>query len=394
MEKFVLPTYKAPDFEALGLADAPDAKLVEAQQDGVAPAGYHATTMFPEYFRIHGEWQLAQDSRMDCAAVLRGGRLNVVELRNIRRGDAVVVGREENGTEGIYVHTRAFRRRGRAGDEFAFRQGRSRETAYSKDYNSIYRLLKYEKQHGNILWVLGPACTFDADARAAFSALVDEGYVNGLLAGNALATHDLEVGYRGTALGQDVYTQHSVPNGHYNHLDTINEVRRCGSVRAFVEAGHVKDGIMYTCVKKNVPFVLVGSIRDDGPLPDVYGAQGNHHCVHGLYAAHGGHRKHDAQLPRGGRAGAPAVFLFRRYFGICREQAAGQRQPDGEDHCDQRAGFHHTGKARRVQLRQGGLWPGPLRRKHDEICKKAAGRAGVPFAHVRTGRAAVLRVVE
>lgn len=112
MEKFVLPTYKAPDFEALGLADAPDAKLVEAQQDGVAPAGYHATTMFPEYFRIHGEWQLAQDSRMDCAAVLRGGRLNVVELRNIRRGDAVVVGREENGTEGIYVHTRAFRRRG------------------------------------------------------------------------------------------------------------------------------------------------------------------------------------------------------------------------------------------------------------------------------------------
>lgn len=67
MEKFVLPTYKAPDFEALGLADAPDAKLVEAQQDGVAPAGYHATTMFPEYFRIHGEWQLAQDSRMDCA---------------------------------------------------------------------------------------------------------------------------------------------------------------------------------------------------------------------------------------------------------------------------------------------------------------------------------------
>lgn len=271
MEKFVLPTYKAPDFEALGLADAPDAKLVEAQQDGVAPAGYHATTMFPEYFRIHGEWQLAQDSRMDCAAVLRGGRLNVVELRNIRRGDAVVVGREENGTEGVYVHTRAFRRRGRAGDEFAFRQGRSRETAYSKDYNSIYRLLKYEKQHGNILWVLGPACTFDADARAAFSALVDEGYVNGLLAGNALATHDLEVGYRGTALGQDVYTQHSVPNGHYNHLDTINEVRRCGSVRAFVEAGHVKDGIMYTCVKKNVPFVLVGSIRDDGPLPDVYG---------------------------------------------------------------------------------------------------------------------------
>lgn len=271
MEKFALPVYRTSDFEGLGLADASDAKFVEARQDGVAPAGYHATTMFPEYFRIHGEWHLAQDSRMDCAAVLRAGELCITELRNIRRGDAVAVGRTENGTEGIYVHTRAFRRRGNAEEEFAFRQGRSRETAYSKDYDSIYRLLKFEKQHGNILWVLGPACTFDADARRAFTALVEEGYVNGLLAGNALATHDLEVGYRGTALGQDVYTQRSMPNGHYNHLDTINEVRRCGSVRAFVEAGAVQDGIMYSCVKKNVPFVLVGSIRDDGPLPDVYG---------------------------------------------------------------------------------------------------------------------------
>ena len=148
MEKFALPVYRTPDFEGLGLADAPDAKFVEAQQDGVAPAGYHATTMLPEYFRIHGEWHLAQDSRMDCAAVLRGGGLCVTELRNIRRGDAVAVGRTENGTEGIYVHTRAFRRRGRTEEEFAFRQGRSRETAYSKDYDSIYRLLKFEKQHG------------------------------------------------------------------------------------------------------------------------------------------------------------------------------------------------------------------------------------------------------
>ena len=271
MEKFVLPVYKAPDFAALGLEDAPDATLTVAQQDGVAPAGYHATTMFPEYFRINGTWQLAQDSRMDCVALVRNGKLCVTELRNIHRGDAVVVGRAENGTEGIYVHTRAFRRRANSQEAFAFRQGRSRETAYSKDYNSIYKLLRYEREHGNILWVMGPACTFDADARAAFCKLVDNGFVNGIMAGNALATHDLEVGYRGTALGQDVYTQHSVPNGHYNHLDTINEVRRWGSIKAFVDSGNVRDGIMYSCVKKDVPFVLVGSIRDDGPLPDVYG---------------------------------------------------------------------------------------------------------------------------
>ena len=96
-------------------------------------------------------------------------------------------------------------------------------------------------------------------------------FVHGVLAGNALATHDLEAGYRGTALGQDVYTQTGVPNGHYNHIDTINEVRRLGSIRAFVDSGAVKDGIIYSCVKKEVPFVLVGSVRDDGPLPEVYG---------------------------------------------------------------------------------------------------------------------------
>ena len=139
------------------------------------------------------------------------------------------------------------------------------------DYDSIYELLKYERDHGNIIWVMGPACAFDADARSAFAALVREGFVDGILAGNALATHDLEAGYRGTALGQDVYTQRSVPNGHYNHIDTINEVRRLGSIQAFVDSGEVRDGILYECVKKSVPFVLVGSVRDDGPLPEVYG---------------------------------------------------------------------------------------------------------------------------
>ena len=83
--------------------------------------------------------------------------------------------------------------------------------------------------------------------------------------------HDLEAGYLGTALGQDIYTQQSQPNGHYNHIDTINEVRRMGSIQAFVESGKVKDGVMYQCVHHNVPFVLVGSVRDDGPLPEVYG---------------------------------------------------------------------------------------------------------------------------
>ena len=101
--------------------------------------------------------------------------------------------------------------------------------------------------------------------------LIENGYADALMAGNALATHDLEGALLHTALGQDIYTQKSQPNGHYNHLDVINKVRKSGSISQFVEDYNIKDGIMYACVKNNVPFVLTGSIRDDGPLPEVIG---------------------------------------------------------------------------------------------------------------------------
>ena len=268
---FILPTYHAPDFAALGLNDAPDARLAAVELPGVAPENYHATTMFPEYFRIGGQWRLAEESRMDCVAVWTGEAVAVVEFRRLRPGDLVVLGRTEDGGEGIYVHVDGFSEAAASDETFAFRQSRSRETAYSADYDRLYEQLRYEREHGRILWVMGPACAFDADSRAAFAALVRAGYVHGLMAGNALATHDLEAGYRRTALGQDIYTQRTVPNGHYNHIDTINAVRRLGSIRAFIEAGGAKDGIMYECVRKGVPFALVGSVRDDGPLPEVYG---------------------------------------------------------------------------------------------------------------------------
>ena len=147
------------------------------------------------------------------------------EFRRLKKGDLVAVGRSEDGSNGIYVHATAFTQPESQGEEsFAFRQGRSRETAYAMD--SIYDLLRYEKEHGgHITWVLGPACCFDWDARHAFAKLVHGGYVQAVLAGNALATHDLEAGYRSTALGQDIYTQISQPGGHYNHIDTINQAR-------------------------------------------------------------------------------------------------------------------------------------------------------------------------
>ena len=190
----------------------------------------------------------------------------------LKQGDLVAVSRTEHGEEGIYLHSTGF---GSADDEsddqFVFRQGRSRETSYARDYDRLFELLKYEKEHGNILWVMGPAFSFDADARRAMQAMVENGYVDGLMAGNALATHDLEGAMFHTALGQDIYTQKSQPNGHYNHLDVINRVRRSGSIAQFIDDYNIDNGIMYSCVKNDVPFVLTGSIRDDGPLPEVIG---------------------------------------------------------------------------------------------------------------------------
>ena len=269
--KFIMPKYLAPDFSEKRFTDAPDVVTALCDMDGVAPQHYHSTSMYPEYFKINGVWKLAEESRMDGAVLIRSdGVLDVVEMRNIRVGDIVILGRSENCEEGIYLHTGGFDKEGGGGgDQFVFRQGRSRETAFSRDYDNLYSLLGYEREHGNVVWVLGPACAFDYDSRRAMQSLVEAGFVDGLLAGNALATHDLEGSYLRTALGQDIYTQKSQPNGHYNHLDTINAVRRSGSISRFISDHNIEDGIMCALVKNNIPFVLTGSIRDDGPLPEV-----------------------------------------------------------------------------------------------------------------------------
>jgi hypothetical protein len=280
---FELPEYRAPSFREAALRDAPEARTSLAERDGIAPSGYHATSIFPEYFKIGGAWLLPEESRMDCVVAVRekaaGPRLDVVEFRRLKRGDAVVLGRTEDGTEGIYVDSRAFipEESEQFHDAFAFRAGHSRETAYSRNYDELYELLRYEREHGHIVWVLGPAVAFDYDSRAAMTALIEKGYVHALLAGNALATHDLEAALLKTALGQDIYTQKNQPNGHYNHLDLINMARGRGSLEQLVGNEKIEDGIVRAVLKKGIPLVLAGSIRDDGPLPgvfaDVYAAQ-------------------------------------------------------------------------------------------------------------------------
>ena len=271
--KFELPKYHEPDFSLPQFTNAPEVRWEAVEMDGVAPEYFHSTSMYPEYFKINGEWILAKESRMDSSVVIcPDGHLEVVENRNLKEGDHVILGRSENCSEGIYVHTTGFQSdEDETEDKFVFRQGRSRETSYARDYDRLFELLKYEKEHGNIVWVMGPAFSFDFDARNAMQSLIENGYAHGLMAGNALATHDLEGALLHTALGQDIYTQKSQPNGHYNHLDDINKVRKSGSIEQFIGDYHIDNGIIYSCVKNKVPFVLTGSIRDDGPLPEVIG---------------------------------------------------------------------------------------------------------------------------
>ncbi|MBU1002905.1 MAG: hypothetical protein KKE73_10325 [Proteobacteria bacterium] len=268
---FSLPTYVEPDFSHALLKDAPLAQFKPVLQPGVAPEGYHATAIFPEYYHLRpGVWKLPRQSRMDCVVVRQGDeQLAVKEFRNLSLGDQVACGRREDGEDGIYVHTEPFGGTALEKEKFAFRTGMSRETSFSIDYDELYALLEHEREHGFICWVLGPAVVFDHDSREAMAKLVGDGYVHGLLAGNALATHDLEGAFYTTALGQGLYNKRTANLGHYHHLDALNRIRALGSMEQAVRSGQVKNGVMKAIIEQGIPYVLAGSIRDDGPMPEV-----------------------------------------------------------------------------------------------------------------------------
>jgi hypothetical protein len=268
----VIPGYIPPDFNRLGLAHAPAVQTAPAPKDGVLPKNYHATSNHPEYVHLGGgDWILARESRMDSVLILRGSELDVVEPRRVKEGDPVVIGRSENGEEGIYLHVTGFEPlMEHVADKFSFRNRGTRETPFSRSYDELYQVLRHDREHGYIVWVLGPAVAFDMDSRSAMQGLIENGYCQALLAGNALATHDLEAARFRTGLGQDIYTQAFQPMGHYNHLDIINEVRLRGGIARTIEELRLGDGIICACEKKRIPYVLAGSIRDDGPLPEVY----------------------------------------------------------------------------------------------------------------------------
>jgi hypothetical protein len=251
---------------------APLAAFAPAPADGVLPEGFHATSNHPEYFKLDSGWVLTRESRMDAVVVRKAGdELDVVEARRVKQGQEVALGRTEEGQDGILVHVGGFDPPEAPADKFAFRTRGTRETPFSRSYDDLYELLRHERDHGYIVWVAGPAVAFDKDSRDSFRDLIDAGYCHALLAGNAVATHDLEAAVFGTGLGQDVYSQKLVPGGHYHHLDVINRARRAGSLE--LAAGQLggTDGIVSALLRRGVPYVLAGSIRDDGPLPGVYG---------------------------------------------------------------------------------------------------------------------------
>ena len=256
-----------PDFSQPRFADFPDARFAPAPSDGVLPDDFFSTTNLPTFVRANGKWIAPREPRMDAGIVLEGdGTLWVREGRRVRKGDMVAIGDKEDGSQGIYVQTHLVPQ-GADPDAFTFMSSEvSREKPI--DYAHMARVLIEEKERGGYpVWVTGPALVHSR-ARADMSWFIANGYVGALLAGNAVAVHDIEASIYGTTLGMSS-TGEITQGGHGLHMRAINRVRAAGSIANAVNAGIITDGIMYSCVKYGVPFVLTGSIRDDGPLPGV-----------------------------------------------------------------------------------------------------------------------------
>lgn len=262
---FKLPVFKAPNFNDEKYNVMENVKTQKAQMDGVAPQEFYITTHMPTYYKVNNKWILPKNNCINCVAVVKENDVVITEFRDIKKGDEVILGNSRDGKQGILLYKEGFP------DEVYQQKGNSVESSFSQDYKNLFELMQYEKENeGYIVWVLGPSVVFDYDTRNALNRLAENGYINCLLGGNAMCTHDLEGGFLNTALGQNIYTQENVPMGHYNHLDLLNEVRTTGSIKQFIADGNVKDGIIKTLNDMQVPFVLCGSIRDDGPLPEVY----------------------------------------------------------------------------------------------------------------------------
>jgi lysine-ketoglutarate reductase/saccharopine dehydrogenase-like protein (TIGR00300 family) len=238
-----------------------DAHLAPADRDGCAPDDFYSTTNHQTFVRIGGAWIAVAGQRMDAAIVVENAGAACRKLRNIKRGDLVVC-----GVQGVKILPE-FRARDRHG--FAFMTNEiSSERRVEVGVARIAAMMTDAKANGErIAFVAGPVVVHTGGG-AYFTELIRRGYVHVLLAGNALAVHDVEQALYGTSLGVDLETGRAIEGGHRHHMRAINTIFRAGGLKAAVESGVLKSGVMFECVTRGVDYVLAGSIRDDGPLPD------------------------------------------------------------------------------------------------------------------------------
>lgn len=238
-----------------------DALLKPAEKDRCVPDDFYSTTNHRTHVRVAGRWQEVEKQRMDAVIVIENGGPVCRKLRDVKGADSIVCGHE-----GIRV-TPEFRERDRLG--FAFMSNDvSSERRVEGSVARIAAMMKdVKKGGGRIAVVAGPVVVHTGGVEH-FSALIRDGYVDAVLAGNALAVHDIEFALSGTSLGIDLVAGAPVEQGHRNHMAAINTINRAGGIRAAVDSGVLKSGVMYECVRHGVEYVLAGSIRDDGPLPE------------------------------------------------------------------------------------------------------------------------------
>ncbi|MBS1241498.1 MAG: hypothetical protein H6R40_925 [Gemmatimonadetes bacterium] len=261
------PASRLPDFGQPPFAGAPEARFEPAPGNGVMPEGFFSTSNLPTYVLSGGRWLMPSRPRMDCVIVRRPEGLESVEPRKVRQGEPVAMGLAEDGTEGIVVHSEGFLGGSAGANEFRFMATEvSRERPVN--YEDLALRLEEERRNGGyLLWVPGPAMVHSR-ARTDFEWFIRHGYVQAVLAGNAVAVHDIEAAIYGTTLGMSS-TGQPVDAGHGLHMRAINQVMAAGSIARAVEQGIIRSGIMHALETTGVPYVLAGSIRDDGPLPGV-----------------------------------------------------------------------------------------------------------------------------
>jgi lysine-ketoglutarate reductase/saccharopine dehydrogenase-like protein (TIGR00300 family) len=259
-----------------------DCTAVPADMDGAFPESFYSTTSYRTQVRLGGEWVDVEDQEMDCGILLdpEGGAARCLPMFAVAKGDRIVVGRQ-----GIRVLAAEI---GTKQNLFEFMASAvSSEKPKGVTVREIAATMRRTREAGEkILGVLGPAVVHTGSVEH-ICWLIRNGYLNVLFAGNALGTHDIESALYGTSLGVELERGLPAEEGHEHHLRAINTIRRLGGIKAAVERGVLKSGIMYECIRHNIPFVLAGSIRDDGPLPEVitdvlHAQQQMRELVHGV----------------------------------------------------------------------------------------------------------------